>query len=413
MAQFQHYFLAGRAELLAAASQWNDLWQRSFARQPTVRAEGIAAWLEHFGNGRPLRALCIEQDKRLVAALPLVEDRYCGLFPLYKLPVNCWANAGDLLAARDADLGATFNAVADALSTLAPMLLSFDEITLAAPQWIEFQRAVEDQQGRCHVASESQVGVIDILGRWDDYEKSWSGNHRGAVKRTMRKLSKQGELRLKLHQGAGDELERLLRLAFEIEDRSWKGDAGTSVLKTPGMLEYMLREAQVVAAAGHVELWFLYLDDLPIAFEYCHFSNGTCFSHKIGYDPQFSNFGPGRLLRYLQLQAYHENPQCRLFDMLGTLCDSKAKWATRTYATGHLMATLGSRLSSTLLGCYASTAPRLRRWRGVPAIDPPKLGAKGYLESSDGVDQQLPVDAAASEGDATEPSAAMLAGLHD
>lgn len=379
MTQFELQILTGREELLAAADAWNDLWERSYARQPTVRAEGIATWLEHFADGREFTAVCLSDGDRLVAALPLVRDRLRGMVPVYRLPVNCWANAGDYLVARDVEIGPTVVALVEALQELPFAVLSFEEITLGAPQWKEFQHAVLNSGGRSHLAEQSPVGVIDILGRWDDYEKSWSGNHRGAVKRSLRKLEKLGELRLERHQANDDELERLLRVAFEIENRSWKGAEGTSVLQTPGMLQYMLGEARAAAGSGHADVWFLYFDDTPIAFEYCHFAKGTCFSHKIGYDPEFSKYGPGRLLRYLQLQEYHADEDCRLFDMLGTLCNSKAKWATRSYETGHLIASVRGGVANALVAGYGW----LHKLRCTTAAEAPKLGACAYLDAVD------------------------------
>lgn len=379
MASFQRQILAGREALLAEQNAWNDLWQRSYARQATVRAEGIAVWLKYFGEGRDFLAVCLREGERLVAALPLVVDRKFGVQRVYKLTVNCWSNSGDLLIARDVDLHAAVALLIESLQELPAGLFSFDEITLGAPHWSEFRQALPSHGGQSYVAAQSPVGVIDIRGQWDEYEKSWSGNHRGAVKRSLRKLEKQGELRLERHRSDDEELERLIRLAFEIENRSWKGNAGTSVLQTPGTIDFMVEEARAVARAGLIDVWFLYFNDQPIAFEYCHYVKGTCFSHKIGYDPEFSKSGPGRLLRYLQLQEYHNEPDCKLFDMLGTLCGSKAKWATRTYDTGRLLASVGHASTNALVNSYAWASPLVRSVRGTTQAESPKLGATGYL----------------------------------
>ena len=387
MSEFQHYYLSAPNELMAIRSQWNDLWERSFARQPTVRAEALLNWLDHFSGNREFRALCVEEHGQLVAALPLLKGRWRGVYPVYELPTSCWANSADFLIDKRIPADGIADYCAQALRALSPAVLSFEEIAINDPQWVALARSLTDAGGYCMMSSRQPVGIIDLLGNWDAYQKSWSSNHRSAIKRSERKLSEHGRIRAERKRVCGAELDEQMRIAFEIEDRSWKGEAGTSVVQTPGMLDFMLNEAQVMAAAGFLDLWYLYIDDRPIAFEYCHLAKGTCFSHKIGYDPEYSKYGPGRLLRKLQLHTYHAEGSCRVFDMLGTLCSSKAKWSTRTYEAAHLYATASGGISKTLLSGYA-WASRFRHHD--TEADTPKLGAASYLQAYESGDT-LPV----------------------
>ena len=381
MSCLTHHLLTSRNELLNNAPSWNALWQRSHARQPTVRAKGIDLWIERFARDRDFVAVCVEENGQLVAAMPLVRDKIAGVFPRFRLPVNCWANAGDLLVDRGYDLAAAVDCLVDGMEALGGDF-ALEEIAIDAPQWTAFQQAVWQRKGRSFCRGRSSVGVADILHDWNAYEKSWSGNHRSAVKRSYRKLEKQGDVSVERHQRPGAELNQLLTRAFEIENRSWKGDAGSSVLKSPGMLDYMLSEAQAIAEAGHLDLWFLKLDEKPIAFEYCHVAKGVCFSHKIGYEAEYARFGPGRLLRFLQLKQYHSDPNCNEFDMLGTLCDSKAKWATRTYDVGNLLVAVGNTWRRRAVSAYANIIPKLRALRGTKDPIVPKLGAAEVYEKA-------------------------------
>lgn len=381
MAPTQTRFLRGLEELRPLAAQWNDLWHRSDARQPTAMWEGLESWIAAFGTAEEAHAVVVEQDGRLLAAMPLIRSYTGGVLPTYRLPVNCWANSSDLMLDPAEDTEALLDALVACLEESQVALLSLDEVLIDAPHWAALRVAIERRRGECFVARQSPVGVVDVLHDWQRYEESWSGNHRGAIRRSRKKLEKQGELRAELHRcRQGAELDSLMRAAFAIEDRSWKGAAGSSVLKTPGMFAYMLREAETVSQLGCLDFWFLYFNDQPIAFEYCHFAKGICFSHKIGFEPEYSRHGPGRLLRYLQLEHYHSDNECQLFDMLGTLCESKAKWATRTYQVGRMHMSIGSRLSGLMLRSLAWARPRWRQLRGREASPQLKLGAAGLLE---------------------------------
>ena len=336
-----------------------------------------------FAPEKQITAICIEAEGKLVAAILLFRDTLRGIYTVYKLPVNSWANSGDLLIDQAIDSTPVLEVLIEGIEQHSMSLLCLDEISLESPQWFDFERAVQHRAGHIFVTEVHPVGVIDVLHDWDNYEKSWSANHRGAVKRTLRKLEKQGDLRLERFPSlSGQQLADLMKTAFDIEDRSWKDQAGSSVKRSAGILEYMLREAQLVAEAGYLDLWFLYFDEAPISFEYCHCSKGTCFSHKIGYEPEFAKFGPGRLLRYLQLQQYHANDQCRLFNMMGTFCESKAKWATRSYQVGRMYASVGSKLSNAMLRGFAWARPTWQSIRGESATTVPKLGAADYLQSA-------------------------------
>lgn len=383
MSDYQLVVIPQLDDLFARATTWNDLWSRSYTSQPTARAEGVAHWIRSFAQPEEFRALCVEHDGRLVAALPLVHDHLRGVCPVYKLPVNCWANSGDLLLDVSLDPSRIVTCLMSGLEDLSTSLFSFEEITLDAPQWTAFRQALHLHRGEYFIASENPVGVVDVLHDWDAYQRSWSSNHRGAIRRSFRKLEKEGRVKVERVQRASpSELGELMSTAFEIENRSWKGDAGSSILKSTGLPEYMLQEAQLVSDAGYLDLWFLYFNERPISFEYCHFAKGVCYSHKIGYEPDYARFGPGRMLRYLQLEQYHQDPSCRLFDMLGLLCDSKAKWATRTYQVGHLYASIGDPIARWMLKGYAWSKPRLNNMRGkTPPVVPP-LGAAGCVDPS-------------------------------
>ena len=138
---------------------------------------------------------------------------------------------------------------------------------------------------------------------------------------------------------------------------------------------------------GLLDLWLLKLDGKTIAFEYCHFAKGVCLSHKISFDPNWERFSPGRLLRYFQLQQYHDDPTCRELDTLGVLCEAKAKWITRRYRCSRLYLAVGRGLPSwTIAGWKGLRAIRKLRGTDAPLV-PPKLGAAGepsYPEKKSG-----------------------------
>lgn len=374
------------ADLAQHADAWNDLWRRSESRLPSQRAEGIRLWCETFATESELTALVVRQEEQFVAALPLIRATRGGMLTIYRLPSNCTVSAGDLLLDPNADVNDAVALIASQLTALAGTLAVLEQIDTGSDRWQCMARRLREGGHELYVSAGHDVGVIDILHDWEAYTRSWSRNHRSAVKRTRKKLESSGDVQVIRMRDPSDQLlHETLEACFAIEDRTWKGENGTSIVKTPGMREYFHREAKIVRDAGMLDLWLLKLDDQIIAFEYCHLSKGTCFSHKISFDPAWERFSPGRLLRCYQLQQYHQDPQVNQLDTLGVLCQAKAKWTTRSYTNGRVVASLGGPCSHLLLKGLKASRQLYRRVRSGPATSEPiPAGAASYLDSAGG-----------------------------
>lgn len=372
-------------EFAARGELWNDLWSRSDVTLPTITAEGIAAWCRAFAPDSPFLAVVLEQEDRWIAGLPLVGENRFGLPFRWRLPSNCWSAAGDLLLDPRCDHANVCRRIVDALEVSRYPLLDFELIERRAARWRAFRDELAARSRTTHESDSYHVGVVDILHDWDAYTRSWSANHRQAVRKSKRQLEARGDLRVERIRDDSPRLRSVLRACFEVEDSGWKGEQGSSVLKTPGMFEFILDEARTMAASGMLDLWVLRFEGEIIAFEYCYQAKGICFSHKISFDPRWSKQGPGRLLRYFQLEALHRDPEMRLLDTLGILCPAKAKWSTRNYTLGRLVADNGSNCGRWVVRC-GSRAKRVlkrRRENSTDLAEPPKLGAAAALERAE------------------------------
>src|SRR5690242_17758955 len=94
------------AALRAESVAWDDLWRRSTSTRPTAQAEQLAIWQEAFAADRPFSAIVVEDERQLVAALPFIRSRHCGMHVAETLG-NAWTPGGELLLDRDCNLEAT------------------------------------------------------------------------------------------------------------------------------------------------------------------------------------------------------------------------------------------------------------------------------------------------------------------
>ncbi len=349
--------------LQAAADGWNDLWRRSESTLPVAQAQPLLAWLRHFQPHSRFCALAVEHGGQLVAALPIVERRIARAIKIGFLPSNQWTPGGDFLFDPAADETTVLDLLAQGIRRLPWRLLWLEGTSSDLPHWRRFAAAL-DRSGMQHAYDERfRVGVIEFDRSWTHYQADWSGNHRRHMRKAL-KRAEQEQCQLTMPQGISDqEIRREILSGFEIEDRGWKGAAGTSVMRSPGILEFFQQQAVALAALGNLELVFLNRQQQPIAFEYGWQAKGVYYSPKVGYDESYSQLTPGQILRYKLLERFFDTPDRRMLDFAGPLADATSKWTTRDYSLGRTLIGTGKLSARPLIYALRTALPKIRDLR--------------------------------------------------
>ncbi len=353
------------ASLLEAAPAWDDLWRRSDVTLPTACAEFVTQWLQHFAPQSRFHCLAVEDQGQLVAAIPLVGRKIGRVVPAGGLPRNDWSpGGGELLLDPTADVDQALDLLVAGLRDVPWPLLWLDDVNIDASRYQALLAAFQRAKINVDVHSRFDVGRVATDGDWSEYVNSRSKNFRRQIKRAIKRAEGEGELKLNvLTEFSGDELETHLRQAFEIEDRGWKGEGQTSVLKTPGMFEFFVRQAKVLAQNGQLQLSFLQHNDRAIAFEYGLNAKGVYHGFKISYDDEFSDYSPGRVLLHLILERMFENSQWHEADRMGPITASTSSFITSKYTIGRMVAAPKAMFGKTLLNFYQTCWPAVRRVR--------------------------------------------------
>ncbi len=330
--------LSSVEELRAEASAWDDLWWRSDVAVPIARAELVARWVEHFHPHGQFRALVVANGQRWIAALPLVSDRVGWMIPTGAMPSNAWLPCGELLLEPTAEVDAALDLLVTAAGGLPWQMLWLNDAVPEAPRWQALFRACSRANVAATYHERFRVGRVEIDCDWDSYEKRLPKNHRQGLRRALRRLSSEGDVQFEMRSNVSDhEVEPWLQAAFELEDRSWKGAAGTSVLRSPGMFDVFVRNAEQLARWGQLELAALRLDGRMLAFVYGFRAKGVYFAHKIAYDESFAAFSPGQLLFNHILEQLHRDDETRALDFMGPLNQSLSRWRPSTYGLGRVV----------------------------------------------------------------------------
>jgi hypothetical protein len=232
--------------------------------------ELIDHWMRVFAAEASFRAVLVEgDDGSLLAGLPLLEMTLPGGLRVGTLPGNHVSAGGALMLEPGSRRETTAELLLDSLSQLPWPALWLRATPFEDRARCAFRRACSRRRRRCFTHRSHDVGVIRFSGTWAEYQQALRGNHRRHMRKAERRANREGHLELLVERPEDPtEVEALLRRGFKIEDSGWKGQAGVSVIRTPGMLDFFLEQARQLAALKQLQLVYLLLDGVCISFEY-------------------------------------------------------------------------------------------------------------------------------------------------
>lgn len=353
MSSLQVHVLQSLDECRPWSSRWNELWQRSTTKLPTARWELLEEWLRFFAPESAVRTIAVEEGGEAVAILPLVERPWLRWMATGGLARNDWLSTGTFLLDPNTDVVRVAKLVAETLRKQRWAVYRWPLLPNNDSAWQLLGNAIQGTHTSVICRHVYDVNWIDIHGDWQTYSAAFTKNHRKQLARAGRRMEEQGGYRLARYSPLSfAEAQPLLASAFAIEDSGWKGKAGSSVLKTPGMADFLYRVAGHLAARSELEIAFLELNGERIAFEYLWNSKGTLFSYKVGYDERYDALGPGQILMQELLKELFDTGRCERYDCFGPVSMASSRWTDKQYSVNHWTVGAGKPLSPLLIAGY-------------------------------------------------------------
>ncbi|MBN2292953.1 MAG: GNAT family N-acetyltransferase [Pirellulales bacterium] len=343
------------AQLRAKSLPWDALWERSEVTIPTARAELLAQWVEQFAPKTKIRVIVVQQGEKWVAALPLMSTKVRRVLSAGALCGSTWAPGGALLVDPNIDNTKIMDLLIQAIQKLPWQLMWLQNIRLDLDCWRAFREAASRANMAHDVDVEYSLGLLDTKREWEAYKATWSKKHRNKMSNCERRLAKHGETRYVMRIPIGaEEVAAVMSQALKIEDRSWKGGAGSSVVKR-GENAYLLRQAKQLAEWNQMEMHFLECNGIPVAFAYACYSKGVRHLCKIGYNPEYASISPGQLLFSRILEQAHRNPECQVVNFFGHLTHAISRWNPTSHSMGRIVLAPGRTLGRLALHFYLRT----------------------------------------------------------
>jgi CelD/BcsL family acetyltransferase involved in cellulose biosynthesis len=273
----------------------------------------------------------------------------------WRSPTNAHTPGFDLLALDEGAL----QALAEALFVRRAREIAVGPLEADGPALRTLMSAARASGYRSVVRPAGRAPYLRLEHGPEAHERSLSRNLRHDVQRRMRRLCDAGAVSVQVSDGT-ERLDQLLDEGFRIEQRGWKGERGTAIASDPRTTRFYTALARWAASAGWLRLAFLRLDGRAIAFQLDLELRPTYYSLKIGYDPQYERFSPGKLLAYtMVLRAVATGSST--YELLGTDEPWKYRWTDDSHERSALRAFSPSTAGRLALLAFVYGRPLVRR----------------------------------------------------
>jgi CelD/BcsL family acetyltransferase involved in cellulose biosynthesis len=331
--------ISGGPEVLEAlAADWRQLCKEGVSSpDPFCRPEWSIAYARAYEVKQEILAVTARVNGRLRAVLPLVRQH--GF--MWGVPVRIMRRAVaedtprfDAAVGDGPEAGAAVQALWRSLRDDP----NWDVIELArvpesASLWSLMAEAEKDGSptGYRHSFRTPIVSLSDLPdGREDPWLARTSSHFRGELRRKTRRLEKQGQLRMERYDRA---IPEILERYYELERSSWKGDEGCAVISDSHRLRYYNEIARTAECSGYLSIFFLTLDDRPIAGVFGMTYGRKCYSVRCAFNPAFSQYSAGHIVVNMLLRDCAARKLAE-YDFLGETHEWKRYWAPQTVEHG-------------------------------------------------------------------------------
>ena len=173
--------------------------------------------------------------------------------------------------------------------------------------------------------STAPSAYIVIDSHWESFLGKLSPNRRYDLKRKRKKAEKTGEVDIEIINPTIDEFDNLFDTALQIENKSWKGQQGSSLLKKPHLREFFYLYTKKACEKGILRFFFLTINQDPVALHIALEENDTLWILKLAHLSKLSRCSPGIQLAHASIQ-YCFDTKLAQYEFLGSEEPWQSSW---------------------------------------------------------------------------------------
>lgn len=315
---------------------WNEMLMKSNHPLVFLTHQWTDVWWKAFGEGKELFILLVYDGNELTAIAPFMLNK--GKHTLIGKPnisitvkkiefiANVHSNRCDIIYKDNPE--EVCDAVVNFLLSEYKNswdILSLEYLLKDSPTMKYFKSSFDKNNVCSKQYPQISSPYLHINCDWKDYFKNRQRRFREQLKSRFKKLEELGRVRLERYLKL-DDLKMVLEQVFNVASKTWKAKDGTALSSTTQLIGFYTELAHTAAKEGWLELFILYLNDIPLAFEYCLKFEKKLLLLKTEFDEDYRSFGIGNIIQWKLLESIFEDG-IKEFDFLGPSDRWKNYWA--------------------------------------------------------------------------------------
>lgn len=316
---------------------WRDLLCQTSGGSFFQSLEWLEVYWKHYGKGKRLRVLIVEENRQPVGILPLVVQREhtrVGRLNVLTYPLDNWGSFYGPIGSQPE------KTLAAGLEHLQHSPRDWDFLELrgsGAPgtSASSISEVLQEAGIKAYRSLWGETALVDLSQGWEAYLGTRKGLWLRRLRQAEAKLKRQAKVEYVRYRpagaAAGDDRPRwdYFGQCQVLAEKSWQASAADGTTLCHHAVQSFLHELHAVAAAeGAVDVNLLLLDGRPAAFIYGYHYHGRVFGLRRGFDAELSRSGVGNVLLWHTLRDSARRGDA-IYDMGPGALESKRHFLTR------------------------------------------------------------------------------------
>lgn len=311
---------------------WNSVLERCKDKHAYLTWEYVStAWKHFFSNGKKLKTLVIEDNGKIIAIAPLRQSRYSFLGPISYDVIEPLAYRGAdytglILAEREAEC----------LKAFLNYLVEHDDWDFIylydIPGASIIPELLSKESNNDLLSFDLNNGAIcpymPLPNSIDILMKGLSKKLRKNLRNYTRRLKKDYQrVEFKEYKDFGS-VENAMAIFFNLHQKRWASKHMSGVFSTQEIRDFYIDIAKQFAENGWLALYFLTVNDKPIAASYNYVYGQKMYFVLGGFDPEYSQYSVGHLIHQRVIEDCILN-QIKEYDLLKGPEPYKLAWTKK------------------------------------------------------------------------------------
>jgi CelD/BcsL family acetyltransferase involved in cellulose biosynthesis len=290
-------------EFLALRREWNRILAKSRDNNIFLTWEYLSIFWKHFGKSSQLRVLCIRDEDEIIAIAPLRQFRYnfanlLGYEVIEPLGYRgLMPEGGDytglLLGEREEECLKLFlNYLFEHDNWDFVYLYDIPGISTIPNLLLTLSGSIP----KFEMVKGTVCPYIPLPDSIDIFLKGLRRKFRKELRRCMRNLQKDyRRVELKRYNELSS-VEETMNVLFKLNRKRWKSKHLPGTFKTKEICDFYIDVAKIFANRGWLALYFLTVNDEPVAGLYGFEYHRKMLAAVTGFNPSYSRYSIGNLL---------------------------------------------------------------------------------------------------------------------